>query len=100
MKQCRLVLRHAIAADHRKVFCNLLGKSTMNYNTDGGIIGTPGMTSRPLDFRTIDQRLAVNAYGGVHKAFYEDACEVCLQRLNIVLLLRFNFFIARFLCWI
>lgn len=100
MKQCRLVLRHAIAADHRKVFCNLLGKRTMNYNTDGGIIGTPGMTSRPLDFRTIDQRLAVNAYGGVHKAFYEDACEVCLQRLNIVLLLRFNFFIARFLCWI
>nr|GMC62104.1 methyl-CpG-binding domain-containing protein 9 [Ipomoea batatas] len=76
MKQCRLVLRHAIAADHRKVFCNLLGKRTMNYNTDGGIIGTPGMTSRPLDFRTIDQRLAVNAYGGVHKAFYEDACEV------------------------
>ncbi|VFQ73541.1 unnamed protein product [Cuscuta campestris] len=76
MKQCRLILRKAMAADQRKVCCNLLGKRISSYNSDGGTIGSPGMVSRPLDFRTIDQRLAANAYDGMHMAFYEDVCEV------------------------
>ncbi|MQM01916.1 hypothetical protein Taro_034675 [Colocasia esculenta] len=78
MKQCRVVLRRAAAADEDKVFCNLLGSSLSNPNDndDEGILGFPGMVSRPLDFRMIDIRLAVGAYGGSHEAFLEDVREV------------------------
>ncbi|GAB2276541.1 hypothetical protein Dimus_011260 [Dionaea muscipula] len=78
MKKCRIVLRHAISADEDKVFCNLLGRSLMNSfeNDDEGLLGSPAMVSRPLDFRTIDFRLAVGAYFGSHEAFLEDVREL------------------------
>ncbi|XP_012085354.1 methyl-CpG-binding domain-containing protein 9 isoform X2 [Jatropha curcas] len=78
MKQCRIVLRRAAAADEDKVFCNLLGRTFLNAsdNDDEGLLGFPTMVSRPLDFRTIDLRLAFGAYGGSHEAFVEDVREV------------------------
>lgn len=78
MKQCRIVLRHVAAADDEKVFCNLLGRKLMSSadNDDEGLLGSPAMVSRPLDFRTIDLRLAVGAYDGSHEAFLEDVQEV------------------------
>lgn len=78
MKQCRIVLRQAAAADDGKVFCNLLGRKLINYsdNDDEGLLGSPAMVSRPLDFRTIDLRLAAGAYCGSHEAFLEDVHEV------------------------
>ncbi|GFY87180.1 methyl-CPG-binding domain 9 [Actinidia rufa] len=78
MKQCRLVLRRAAAADNAKVLCNLLGRTLIssNDNDDEGVLGSPAMVSRPLDFRTIDLRLAVGAYGGCHEAFFEDVREL------------------------
>ncbi|KAK9119666.1 hypothetical protein Scep_017759 [Stephania cephalantha] len=78
MKQCRCVLRRAAAADEGKVFCNLLGTTSLNPNDneDEGILGSPAMVARPLDFRTIDLRLAVGAYSGSHEAFLEDVREV------------------------
>ncbi|GKV07676.1 hypothetical protein SLEP1_g19422 [Rubroshorea leprosula] len=78
MKQCRIVLRRAAAADDSKVFCNLLGRKLMNSsdNDDEGLLGSPAMVARPLDFRTIDLRLAVGAYGRSHEAFLEDVHEL------------------------
>lgn len=78
MKQCRIVLREAAAADDSKVFCNLLGRKLLNCNDndDEGLLGSPAMVSRPLDFRTIDLRLAVGAYRGSYEAFLEDVQEV------------------------
>lgn len=80
MKQCRIVLRRAAAADDSKVFCNLLGRKLVNSsdNDDEGLLGSPAMVARPLDFRTIDLRLASGAYGGSHEAFLEDVREVCV----------------------
>lgn len=79
IRQCRKVLRSAVAADEDKVFCNLLGRTLLNTseNDDEGLIGFPAMVSRPLDFRTIDLRLTFGAYGGSHEAFLEDVREVC-----------------------
>ncbi|XP_062106830.1 methyl-CpG-binding domain-containing protein 9 isoform X2 [Humulus lupulus] len=78
MKQCRIVLRRAAAADDSKVFCNLLGRKLINStdNDDEGLLGLPAMVSRPLDFRTIDLRLAAGAYGSSHEAFLEDVREL------------------------
>lgn len=78
MKRCRMVLRRALSADEGKVFCNLLGSpmANVNDNEDEGILGFPAMVSRPLDFRTIDLRLAFGAYGTSHEAFLEDVREV------------------------
>ncbi|OMO80724.1 hypothetical protein CCACVL1_12795 [Corchorus capsularis] len=78
MKECRIILRRAAAADDSKIFCNLLGRKLMNSgdNDDEGLLGSPAMVSRPLDFRTIDLRLAVGAYGGSHEAFLEDVREL------------------------
>ncbi|KAK4760318.1 hypothetical protein SAY87_005211 [Trapa incisa] len=78
MKQCRVVLRQAAAADDSKVFCNLLGRKLVkcNDNDDEGLLGSPAMVSRPLDFRTIDIRLAVGAYGGSYESFLEDVHEL------------------------
>ncbi|XP_050382693.1 methyl-CpG-binding domain-containing protein 9 isoform X2 [Argentina anserina] len=74
MKKCRIVFRRAAAADDTRVFCNLLGRKLMNPsdNDDEGLLGSPAMVSRPLDFRTIDLRLAAGSYGGSHEAFSED----------------------------
>ncbi|XP_028072171.1 methyl-CpG-binding domain-containing protein 9-like isoform X1 [Camellia sinensis] len=78
MKQCRIVLRRTAAEDEDKVFCNLLGRTLVNPNDNGdeGLLGYSAMVSRPLDFRTIDIRLAAGAYGGSHEAFLEDVQEV------------------------
>ncbi|KAG0486564.1 hypothetical protein HPP92_008659 [Vanilla planifolia] len=78
MKKCRIVLRTAVSADESKVFCNLVGTSWTNHNDneDEGILGLPAMVSRPLDFRTVDLRLAFGAYGASHEAFLEDVREV------------------------
>ncbi|CAL9014589.1 unnamed protein product [Prunus brigantina] len=78
MKQCRIVLRRAAAADDTKVFCNLLGRKLINSsdNDDEGLLGSPAMVSRPLDFRTIDLRLAAGSYWGSHEAFLEDVREL------------------------
>ncbi|KAJ4830704.1 hypothetical protein Tsubulata_036083 [Turnera subulata] len=78
MKRCRIVLRRAAADDDEKVFCTLLGRSLIssNDNDDEGLLGSPAMVSRPLDFRTIDFRLAVGAYGGSHESFVEDVREL------------------------
>lgn len=87
-KQCRIALRRAAASDKDRVFCNLLARISLNHNDndDEGILGYPAMVSRPLDFRTIDLRLAAGAYGGSHEAFFDDVQEVC------------NFIIAWFPC--
>ena len=84
MKQCRIVLRRAAAADDSKVFCNLLGRKLINSsdNDEEGLLGSPAMVSRPLDFRTIDLRLTAGAYGGSHEAFLEDVREVCFASHN------------------
>ncbi|XP_020109971.1 methyl-CpG-binding domain-containing protein 9 isoform X3 [Ananas comosus] len=79
MKKCRVALRRAISADESKVFCNLLGTTLLNScneNEDEGILGFPAMVSRPLDFRTIDFRLAAGVYYGLHDVFLEDVREV------------------------
>lgn len=77
MKQCRSILRRVASTDKEKVFCNLLGRiMDPNDNDDKGLLGFPAMVSRPLDFRTIDLRLAVGAYGGSNEAFLEDVQEV------------------------
>lgn len=79
-KKCRIVLRQALTTvtEKQKNFCNLLGTSLVNSEEEEfeGIIGLPAMFSRPLDFRTIDMRLAAGAYGGSHEAFLEDVREV------------------------
>ncbi|XP_010551894.1 PREDICTED: methyl-CpG-binding domain-containing protein 9 [Tarenaya hassleriana] len=78
MKKCRVVLRDVATADDDKVFCTLLGRKLLNSsdNDDEGLLGSPAMVSRPLDFRTIDLRLATGSYGGSHEAFLEDVREL------------------------
>ncbi|GMG99338.1 hypothetical protein Nepgr_001178 [Nepenthes gracilis] len=77
MRKCRIVLRQATAADDDKVFCNLLGRNlNSSENDDEGLLGSPAMVPRPLDFRTVDFRLAVGSYGGSHEAFLEDVREL------------------------
>ena len=84
MKQCRSVLRRVASRDKKKVFCNLLGRiMDPNDNDDKGLLGFPAMVSRPLDFRTIDLRLAVGAYGGSNEAFLEDVQEVCFVSFHL-----------------
>lgn len=81
LKKCRIVLRCAISSDESKLFGTLLGTTLMNSNEneDEGILGFPGMVSRPLNFRTIDIRLAMGAYCGSCEAFLEDVQEVCFS---------------------
>ncbi|EOA29709.1 hypothetical protein CARUB_v10012794mg [Capsella rubella] len=78
MKKCRAVLRGVAAADEDKVFCTLLGRKLLHSsdNDDDGLLGSPAMVSRPLDFRTIDLRLAAGAYDGSTEAFLEDVHEL------------------------
>lgn len=77
-KQCRIVLRQAASLDEDRVFCNLLSRIMLNPNDndEDGLLGYPAMVSRPLDFRTIDLRLAAGAYGGTPEAFADDVREV------------------------
>ncbi|KAK1420011.1 hypothetical protein QVD17_29512 [Tagetes erecta] len=78
MKRCRVVLRSVAGADDERVFFNLLAKPTLkpNDSDDKGILGYPTMVSRPLDFRTIDLRLAAGFYVTSHEYFIEDVREV------------------------
>ncbi|KAK6928329.1 WHIM1 domain [Dillenia turbinata] len=75
---CRKILRKTAAEDDEKVFCNLLARNLLNSsdNDEDGLLGPPAIMSRPLDFRTIDLRLALGAYGGSHEAFLEDVQEL------------------------
>ena len=63
-------------------------------NDDEGLLGSPAMVSRPLDFRTIDLRLAVGAYGGSHEAFLEDVREVCIFHHVMVFLVELFSFVS------
>ncbi|KAF3586602.1 hypothetical protein F2Q69_00032602 [Brassica cretica] len=85
MKKCRAVLRGVAAADEDKVFCTLLGRKLLNSsdNDDDGLLGSPAMVSRSLDFRTIDLRLATGAYDGSTEAFLEDVLELwsCIRAM-------------------
>lgn len=83
MKRCRVVLRTVAAADEDRVFFNLLAKTFLKPNDldDTGILGYPGMVSRPLDFRTVDLRLAAGFYATSHESFIEDVREVSLVQL-------------------
>ena len=78
MKRCRIVLRSVAAADDDRVFFNLLSKTFLKPNDpdDAGVLGYPAMVSRPLDFRTIDLRLAAGFYVNSHESFIEDVREV------------------------
>ncbi|KAI3816805.1 hypothetical protein L1987_16510 [Smallanthus sonchifolius] len=84
MKRCRVVLRSVAAADEDRVFFNLLAKTVLkpNDSDDTGVLGYPAMVSRPLDFRTIDLRLAAGFYVTSHESFIEDVREVW-QNLRI-----------------
>ncbi|XBH75121.1 hypothetical protein VPH35_101936 [Triticum aestivum] len=93
LKKCRIALRHAISSDEYKLFGDLLGTIVVNSNEyeDEGILGFSGMVPRPLDFRTIDIRLAMGAYCGSWETFFEDVQEVirnlyavCADRTDIV----------------
>lgn len=97
MKKCRAVLRGVATADEDKVFCTLLGRKLLNSsdNDDDGLLGSPAMVSRPLDFRTIDLRLAAGAYNGSTKAFLEDVLEVGFS----LLCLNFFFFVQLMACY-
>ncbi|XP_021717036.1 methyl-CpG-binding domain-containing protein 9-like [Chenopodium quinoa] len=78
MRKCRILLRRAASADEDKVFCNLVGRNLTHSseNDDEGMLGSPEMVPRPLDFRTIDLRLAFGAYSGSPEAFLEDVQEL------------------------
>lgn len=77
MQRCRNVLRRLAAHDDSKNLCNLLGRNLMNISCgeDDGLCSSPAIVSRPLDFRTIDLKLAAGAYGGSLEAFVEDVRE-------------------------
>lgn len=81
VNQCRIILRRAAAEDDARTFFNLLGRKIMNLSdkSDDGVHGSPAMVSRPLDFRTIDLRLAVGTYDGSQDSFLEDVKEVSLS---------------------
>ena len=85
MKQCRNVLHLAAAADKKMVFGSVLGGSLniSDDDDDEGLLQSPSMLSRPLDFRIIDMKLTSGAYGGSHDAFLEDVREVCSMLLNL-----------------
>ncbi len=73
MQCCRIVLRHVADADKGEVFSILIG------GPEGHGTGkVRGMVARPLDFRTIDARLAAGAYGGLPEAFAADVRQVWL----------------------
>lgn len=79
MQRCRNILRCLAAHDDSKNLYNLLGRTLMNISCgeDDGLRSSPTIVPRPLDFRTIDLKLAAGAYGGSHEAFREDVKEVC-----------------------
>ncbi|CAM6010122.1 unnamed protein product [Sphagnum balticum] len=71
MQCCRIVLRHVADADKGEVFSILIG------GPEGHGTGkVRGMVARPLDFRTIDARLAAGAYGGLPEAFAADVRQI------------------------
>lgn len=79
MQRCRNILRRLAAHDDSKNVYDFLGRTLMNISCgeDDGLRSSPAIGPRPLDFRTIDLKLAAGAYGGSHEAFLEDVQEVC-----------------------
>lgn len=72
MHRCRVLLRTLADADKSDTFSVLIGGPEGH-----GSRRLRGMVPRPLDFRTIDARLAAGAYGGSVDAFAEDMRQVC-----------------------
>ncbi|XP_073390005.1 methyl-CpG-binding domain-containing protein 9 isoform X3 [Physcomitrium patens] len=70
MQRCRVVLRTLADADKTDTFSILIGPE------GHGSRRLHGMVARPLDFRTIDARLAAGAYGGSVDAFAEDVRQI------------------------
>ena len=84
--------------DEYKILGNLLGTILVNSNEDEdeGILGFSGMVPRPLDFRTIDIRLAMGAYCGSWETFFEDVQEVCFYLtpfLYYAMVIRMGYFL-------
>ncbi|KAG0577270.1 hypothetical protein KC19_5G143600 [Ceratodon purpureus] len=71
MRRCRVVLRTLAEADNLSTFSILIGGPEGH-----GSRRLRGMVPRPLDFRTIDARLAAGAYGGSVDAFAEDVRQI------------------------
>lgn len=71
MQRCRVVLRTVADADKTDTFSILIGGPEGH-----GSRRLRGMVARPLDFRTIDARLAAGAYGGSVDAFAEDVRQI------------------------
>ena len=80
MQRCRVVLRTLADADKSDTFSVLIGGPEGH-----GSRRLRGMVPRPLDFRTIDARLAAGAYGGSVDAFADDVRQVC--PLNHILMI-------------
>lgn len=74
MQRCRFVLRALADADKTEAFSFLVGGPE-------GYGAQRAMVARPLDFRTIDARLAAGAYGGSVEAFAADVRQVRLISL-------------------
>lgn len=77
MQRCRVVLRTVADADKTDTFSILIGGPEGH-----GSRRLRGMVARPLDFRTIDARLAAGAYGGSVDAFAEDVRQVWCSILS------------------
>lgn len=71
MQRCRIVLREVAKADSKQTFCSLNGGAMASKSNK-----VPLAVARPLDFRTIDARLAAGAYGGSTDAFAADMRQV------------------------
>ncbi|XP_047333642.1 methyl-CpG-binding domain-containing protein 9-like isoform X2 [Impatiens glandulifera] len=78
MRRCHFALRCSLADDRKKVLCNLLSVQLLKFveNTVEGILESPVKMSHPLDFKTIDVRLEVGAYGTSYEAFLDDVRQV------------------------
>lgn len=79
MQRCRVVLRTVADADKTDTFSILIDGPEGH-----GSRRLRGMVARPLDFRTIDARLAAGAYGGSVDAFAEDVRQVCLLLILVI----------------
>lgn len=85
MRRCHFAFRCTLAGVRNKILCNLLSVQLIKdvENSEEGVLESPVKLSHPLDFRTIDARLAAGAYGTSHEAFLDDVYQV-LANLRIV----------------
>ncbi|KAJ7564901.1 hypothetical protein O6H91_02G038800 [Diphasiastrum complanatum] len=78
MRRCRLVLRHVLSLDQCQAFLSFLqGTIPGSFINDGeNSEKAVQLVARPLDFRTVDLRLAAGAYGESHEAFAADVRQI------------------------